>query len=108
MDLRRRLWKKQARTTVLINVVFHGRFAVQLHSNVANYFDRLDVGVFLRKHSEDLCTLLGIHGVADLVRHGMQIEMVWGFEHQERRSGNDGVSACRNMDVARVKCVVMC
>ena len=52
-------------------------------------------GVFLkdRRRSEDLCNLLGINCVADVVRRGR-----W-FGHLERKSVDDWVSACRGLVV---------
>ena len=54
-----------------------------------------------RKCSEDLCSLLGIQCVADVVRHR---RLRW-FGHLEHKSGNDWVSSCRDMKVAGVKYV---
>ena len=48
-----------------------------------------------RKRSEDLCNLLGINCVADVVRHG---RLRW-FGHLERKSVDDWVSACRRLVV---------
>ena len=48
-----------------------------------------------RKHSEDLYNLLGINCVADVVRRG---RLRW-FEHLERKSVDDWVSACRGLVV---------
>ena len=48
-----------------------------------------------RKRSEDLCNLLGINCVADVVRHG---RLRW-FVHLERKSVDDWVSACRRLVV---------
>ena len=48
--------------------------------------------------SEDLCSLLGIHCVADLVRHG---RLRW-FRHLECKSW---VLSCRGMELAGAKCV---
>ena len=48
-----------------------------------------------RKQSEDLCSLLDINCVADVVRHG---RLRW-FEHLEHESVNDWVSACRGLVV---------
>ena len=42
-----------------------------------------------RRHSEDLCNLLGINCVADVVRRG---RLRW-FEHLERKSVDDWVSS---------------
>ena len=39
--------------------------------------------------------------MADVVRHG---RLRW-FRYLERRREDDWVSSCRNMEVARVKCV---
>ena len=44
-----------------------------------------------RNRSEDLCNLLGINCVADVVRRG---RLRW-FGHLERKSVDDWVSACR-------------
>ena len=48
-----------------------------------------------RKCSEDLCILLGINCVADVVRHG---RLRW-FGHLERKSVDDWMSACRRLVV---------
>ena len=48
-----------------------------------------------RKRSEDLCNLLGINCVADVVRRG---RLRW-FGHLERKSVDDWVSACRGLVV---------
>ena len=48
-----------------------------------------------RRRSEDLCNLLGINCVADVVRHG---RLRW-FGHLERKSVDDWVSACRRLTV---------
>ena len=48
-----------------------------------------------RKRSEDLCNLLGINCVADMVRRG---RLRW-FGHLERKSVDDWVSACRGLVV---------
>ena len=48
-----------------------------------------------RKHSEDLCNLLGINCVADVVRRG---RLRW-FGHLECKSVDDWVSACRGLVV---------
>ena len=49
------------------------------------------VSVKDRKRSEDLCNLLGINCVADVVRRG---RLKWSG-HLERKSVDDWVSACR-------------
>ena len=48
-----------------------------------------------RKRSEDLCNLLGINCVADVVRRG---RLRW-FGHLERKSVDDWVSSCRRLVV---------
>ena len=48
-----------------------------------------------RKRSEDLCNLLGINCVADVVRRG---RLRW-FGHLERKSVDDLVSSCRRLVV---------
>ena len=48
----------------------------------------------------DLYSLLGIQSVADVVRHG---RLRW-FGHLECESVNDWVLACRNVEVAGVRC----
>ena len=48
-----------------------------------------------RKRSEDLCNLLGINCVVDVVRRG---RLRW-FGHLERKSVDDWVSACRGLVV---------
>ena len=48
-----------------------------------------------RKRSEDLCNLLGINCVADVVRRG---RLRW-FGHLEHKSVDDWVSACRGLVV---------
>ena len=53
-----------------------------------------------RKCSVDLYSLLGVQGMAEVVRCG---RLRW-FGHVERKSGVDWVSACRNVVVAGVKC----
>ena len=50
-----------------------------------------------RKCSEDLCILLGINCVADVVRRG---RLRW-FGHLECKSVDDRVSACRRLVVGR-------
>ena len=52
-----------------------------------------------RKRSEDLCNLLGINCVADVVRRG---RLRW-FGHLERKSVDDWVSACRGLVVEGTK-----
>ena len=52
-----------------------------------------------RKRSEVLY-FLGVQSVAEVVRHG---RLRW-FGHVEHKSGDDWVSACRNVVVAGVKC----
>ena len=54
-----------------------------------------------RKRSEDLCSLLGVQSVTEVVRHG---RLRW-FGHVERKNGDDWVSAYRNVVVAGVRCV---
>ena len=53
-----------------------------------------------RKHSVDLYSLLRVQSVAEVVRRG---RLRW-FGHVERKSGDDWVSACRNVVVAGVRC----
>jgi hypothetical protein len=53
-----------------------------------------------RKRSVDLYSLLGVQGVAEVVRHG---RLRW-FGHLEHKSVKDWVSACRNVEVAGVRC----
>ena len=53
------------------------------------------VSLKYRKRSEDLCSLLGINCVADVVRRG---RLRW-FGHLERKSEDDWVSACRGLVV---------
>ena len=53
-----------------------------------------------RKRSVDLYSLLGVESVAEVVRRG---RLTW-FGHVERKSGDDRVSACRNVIVAGVRC----
>ena len=48
-----------------------------------------------RKRSEDLCNLLGINRVADVVRRG---RLRW-LGHLERKSVDDWVSSCRRLVV---------
>ena len=48
-----------------------------------------------RRRSEDLCNLLGINCVADVVRCG---RLRW-FGHLERKSVDDWVPACRGLVV---------
>ena len=48
-----------------------------------------------RRHSEDLCNLLGINCVADVVRRG---RLRW-FGHLEHKSVDDWVSACKELVV---------
>ena len=48
-----------------------------------------------RKRSEDLCNLLGINRVADVVRRG---RLRW-FGHLERKSVDDRGSSCRRLVV---------
>ena len=59
-------------------------------------------GVLLkdRKHSVDLYSLLWVESVAEVVRRG---RLRW-FGHVERKNGDDWVSACRNVEVAGVRC----
>ena len=54
-----------------------------------------------RKRSEVLYSLLGVQSMAEVVRHG---RLRW-FGHVERKSGDDWMSACRNVVVAGVRCV---
>jgi hypothetical protein len=53
-----------------------------------------------RKRSVDLYSLLGVESVIELVGRG---RLRW-FEHVERNSGDDWVSACRNVVVAGARC----
>ena len=53
-----------------------------------------------RKRSVDLYSLLSVHSVNEVVRRG---RLRW-FRHVERKSGNDWVSACRNVVMAGVRC----
>ena len=53
-----------------------------------------------RKRSVDLYSLLGVQSVDEVVRRG---RLRW-FGHVERKSGDDWVSACRNVVVAGVRC----
>ena len=53
-----------------------------------------------RKRSVDLYSLLGVQSVAEVVRRD---RLRW-FGHVERKSGDDWVSACRNVVVAGVRC----
>ena len=52
-----------------------------------------------RKRSVDLYSLLGVQSVDEVVRRG---RLRW-FGHVERKSGDDWVSACRNVVVAGVR-----
>ena len=52
-----------------------------------------------RKRSVDLYSLLGVQSVDEVVRRG---RLRW-FGHVERMSGDDWVSACRNVVVAGVR-----
>ena len=54
-----------------------------------------------RKRSVDLYSLLGVQSMAEVVRQG---RLRW-FGHVECKSGDDWVSACRNVVVAGVRCV---
>ena len=49
-----------------------------------------------RKRSVDLCSLLGVQSVSEVVRRG---RLRW-FGHVERKSGDDWVSTCRKVEVA--------
>ena len=53
-----------------------------------------------RKRSVDLYSLLRVQSVAEVVRRG---RLRW-FGHVKRKSGDDWVSACRNVVVAGVRC----
>ena len=53
-----------------------------------------------RKHSVDLYSLLGVQSVDEVVRRG---RLRW-FGHVEHKSGDDWVSACRNVVVVGVRC----
>ena len=53
-----------------------------------------------RKLSVDLYSLLGVQSMAKVERHGR----LRGFGHVECESGDDWVSACRNVVVAGVRC----
>ena len=53
-----------------------------------------------RKRSVDLYSLLGVQSVDEVVRRG---RLRW-FGHVEGKSGDDWVSACRNVVVAGVRC----
>ena len=59
-------------------------------------------GVLLgdRKRSVDMYSLLGVQSAAEVVRQG---RLRW-FGHVEHKSGDDWVSACRNVVVAGVRC----
>ena len=59
------------------------------------YDGEVDVSVKDRKRSEALYSLLGVQRVAEVVRHG---RLRW-FGHVDRKSGDDWVSACRNVEV---------
>ena len=65
-------------------------------------FPGLMCGVSLkdRKRCVDLYSLLGVQSVDEVVRQG---RLRW-FGHVERKSGDDWVSACRNVVVAGVRC----
>ena len=52
------------------------------------------------KRSVDLYSLLGVQSVDEVVRRG---KLRW-FEHVERKSEDDWVSACRNVVVAGEMC----
>ena len=52
------------------------------------------------KRSEVLYSLLGVQSVAEVVRRG---RLRW-FGRVERKSGDNWVSACRNVVVAGVRC----
>ena len=56
-----------------------------------------------RRRSEDLCNLLGINCVVDVVRRG---RLRW-FGHLERKGVDDWVSACRGLvgEGVREQCV---
>ena len=56
-----------------------------------------------RKRSVDLYSLLGVQGVADVVRRS---RLRW-FGHLERRSVDDWVSTCKKVEVAGAKCNYM-
>ena len=47
-----------------------------------------------------ICSLLGVQRVADVVRHG---RLRW-FGHLEHRKVDDWVLACKNVEVAGVRC----
>ena len=53
-----------------------------------------------RKRSVDLYSFLGVQSTDEVVRQG---KLRW-FEHVERKSGDDWVSAYRNVVVAGVRC----
>ena len=53
-----------------------------------------------RKSSVDLHSFLGVLSVAEVVRRG---RLRW-YGHLDRKSGDDWVSACRNVVVAGVRC----
>ena len=53
-----------------------------------------------RKRSVDLYSLLSVQSVDEVVRWG---RLRW-FGHVERKSGDDWVSACRNVVVGGVRC----
>ena len=52
-----------------------------------------------RKRSEALYSLLGVQSMAEVARYG---RLRW-FGHVERNSGDDWVSACRNVEVVGEK-----
>ena len=53
-----------------------------------------------KKRSVDFYSLLGVQSVYEVLRWGR----LRGFGHVERKSGDDWVSACRNVVVAGVRC----
>ena len=59
-----------------------------------------DVSLKDRKWSEVLYSLLGVQSMAEVVRRG---RLRW-FGHVERKSGNDWVTACRNVVVPGERC----
>ena len=83
-------------------IIYKSNKSLQVKLPVLSAILRWMCGVSLkdRKCSVDLYSFLGVQSVDEVVRRG---RLRW-FGHVERKSGDDWVSACRNVVVAGVRC----